>query len=400
VHPTSSPASARRGRIPAVRVPDLSLEFRPGPAHDVHVLLVGLDHGLDRATIAAHTAGLGEHLAATARSVTVRPVPGASGRAARAGGHLAGFTTTLAARLPHVPGLVVAVVPGLAGAVAAARIADRHRVPLVLVVHDLVSARPAGRYGCRRLRVAEAAERRLLPRAAQVAVTTPDLDPVVCALGVPAGRVHLLPPWTAHPAGDVDRLAARRALGWPARPFTVVAPLAGDGRPDPATVVAAIRLLDGAVDLVLLGEGARRVAAEARDAGLTRVRVAAPADHAERRRMLGAADLLVLAQRPEATGPGVPQALVDCLGAGRAVLAAAPGDSGVPAELDRAGGAGLVVRPGDPVALAAAVRALQLDEDLRRAMGAAGLHHARDRFDRARALQRLDGIVAAALTGS
>jgi hypothetical protein len=79
------------------------------------------------------------------------------------------------------------------------------------------------------------------------------------------------------------------------------------------------------------------------------------------------------------------------------VLAAAADDSAVAAELERTAGAGLVVRPGDGTALAAAIRALQLDEDLRVAMGAAALRYAHERLDRAGAMTRLDGIVEAAL---
>jgi hypothetical protein len=49
------------------------------------------------------------------------------------------------------------------------------------------------------------------------------------------------------------------------------------------------------------------------------------------------------------------------------------------------------------VVLAAAVRALQLDDDLRAAMGAAALRFAAERHDRRQAMSRLDRIVEAAL---
>src|SRR5207244_8707922 len=87
----------------------------------------------------------------------------------------------------------------------------------------------------------------------------------------------------------------------------------------------------------------------------------------------------------------------DCLAAGRPVLAGAPMDSAVAAELDRTGGAGLVVRPADPFSLAAAVRALHLDDDLRAVMTRAASAYARERLDRRHAMSRLDRIVEAAL---
>ena len=411
MHSTSSPVPGHLRRIPVPtgsRAGELRRPTPPPASLAVlrrlagrHVLVVGLDHGPERATVARHTSGLVTHLDGEAASVTLRR----SGRLAvgglgRAGGDVALLTLALTTRLAHVPDLVVAVTPGLGGAVAGARIAQRHGAPLVLVVHDLVSARPAGRYGGRALRVAEATERRLLPRAAQVAVVNPDLGAVVRTLGVPSGRVHLLPRWTTLPAVGLDRRAVRRALRWPERRFTVVLPVPADGRSDPATALAATALLDGAVDLVLVGDGARRALAQAPAEVAAAARVVGPVDDVRLRSMLAAADLVLLSQRADAGGPCIPQTLVDCLGAGRPVLAATSPDSAVAAELDRAAGAGLVVRPGDPVVLAAAVRALQLDDDLREAMGAVALRYARERLDRRHAMSRLDRIVEAALGGS
>jgi len=393
---TSSPLPGHlhRSPVPAARTDGARRRAAPAGASRLagrHVLVVGLDRGDERTAVARHTSGLVDHLGAQGATVTVRR--------RGAGADVALVTTALTLRLPHVPDLVVAVTPGLGGAVAAARTAQRYEAPLLLVVHDLVSARPAGRYGVRGLRVAEAAERRLLPRAAEVAVVNPDLGAVVRALGVPAAHVHLLPQWTALPATGPDRRTARRGLRWPEGRFTVAVPVLADGRSDPATVLAAAALLGGEVDVVLVGDGARRALAQAPAGVASAARAAVPADDVRFRSMLAAADLVLLAQRSDPGRPCVPQTLVDSLGAGRPLLAAAPPDSAIAAELDRTGGAGLVVRAGDPVVLAAAVRALQLDDDLREAMGAAALRHARDRLDRRHAMSRLDRIVEAALDG-
>jgi glycosyltransferase involved in cell wall biosynthesis len=359
-----------------------------------------------------HTTGIVDHLAGSAGTVTAwRGAPAGDRRTARV--HRApDLTTDRVGDVGRAPDLVIGVVPALAAAVAAARTARRHDVPLVLVVHDLVSARPTGRYGARGLRFAEAVERRVLRRAAEVAVVNPDLGAVVRTLGVPAEHVHLMPRWTGLPAADHDRAAARRALGWADRPFTVLHPVPASGRPDPEAALAAAALLDASVDLMLVGEGAAAAAHRVRQARRTRqsrpgwalreestarIRVAEAADDAGFRRLAAAADLLLVTQRPDTAGPCVPQTLIDCLGAARPVLAAAPDDSAVAAELDRAAGAGLLVRPGDPVVLAAAVRALQLDGALRAAMGAGALRYARERLDRARAMARLDGIMESAL---
>jgi glycosyltransferase involved in cell wall biosynthesis len=381
-----------------------------------HILVIGVDHVADRPGMAPHTAGLAEHLAGSSASVTVLTGhPGAfSGRAAsrvqvlrvrrptvtrggtlrRAGDELAVLTTALSTPLPHPPDLVIAVTPGLGGAAAAARIAGRHQAPLILVVHDLLSAGPGGR--CRGMRVAEATERRLLERAAQVVLVNQDLEPVLRALDVPLERLHLLPPWTpVHE--DLDRGAARRALGWPARRFTVLHPVATGPRQDLATVLEAARYLPDQVDLVLTADGARRATVVRQAAGEPRVRVAGRLDGERRRTAIAAADLLLLAERPDPAGHCLPEQLVGSLGAGRPVLAAVPESNATAAELDRTGGAGLIIRPGDPQLLAAAVRALQQDEGLRRAMGQAGRSYAALRLDPVAAMRRLDLVVDTAL---
>jgi glycosyltransferase involved in cell wall biosynthesis len=388
-------------------------------------LVVGVDHATERPDVAEHTAGLAEHLAGAAASVTfltgqavplggrgggpgaggpvvvrVRRPPAGPGRSlSRAGDELAFLTTTLATRLPRLPDLVIAVTPGLGGAVAAARIAGRHGAPLVLVVHDLVSAATLGS-GCRGMRVATVTEARLLRRAAEVAVVSPDLDPVVRRAGVPPELVHLLPHWNSMGPVTPDPVAARRALGWPVRRFLVVHPIPGGSRQDLGTVLAAASLLPAQAELVLLGDAPRRVPVPAGAAGSARIRITGPLDAGRRRLALAAADLVLLAERPDPASHCLPDHLANAFGAGRAVLAAIPAANASAAELDRAGGAGLLIRPGDPQLLAAAVRALHLDGDLRSAMGRAGRRYAAQRLDPRLAMRRLDTIVQTALGGT
>lgn len=395
---TSSPIATSEEIPRAATRPaaDAELRLRLGPSPrrvaELRVLVTALGHR-DR-SLELHTNGLIDHLVRSTSSVTVRcGARRPAGPIARAGDELALLTSALVTPRPAPLDLVVTVVPGLRGALGAARLAQRHGIPLVLVVHDLVSAHPQGRYGARNLRVAEATERRLLARAAAVAVVNADLEVVVRTLQVPVERVHLLPRWTTIPAARHDRTVARRMLGWPVRPFTVVHPVTGDRRQDVGTALQALHRLGDVVDVVLVGEGARRAAVQAAELGMAGVRAMVPTDETDRQRAFAAADLLVLTHRSDATGPGAPQSLIDCLGAGRAILAAAPDDCGLAAELDRATGAGLVVRPAEPTTLAAAVRALRLDEDLRASMGEAGLRYARRRLARRAAMFQLDRIL-------
>jgi colanic acid biosynthesis glycosyl transferase WcaI len=392
-----------------------------------HVLMVGVDYAPERTGIAPHTTGLAEHLAQRAASVSVlagRPVRGGASAASRAsasqgpapqvlrvrrgavrgegplgraGDELGFLTAALSTALPHVPDLVLAVTPGLGGAVAAARIARRHQCPLVVVVHDLVSTRTDGGCSARAVRIAAATEGRLLRQAAEVAVVSPGLFGPARAHGVPVGHLHLLPHWSPAPPASDDRVAARKALGWPTRAFTVVHTGAMGSSKDLETVIEAARLLDGQAHVVLIGDGPRRAALREQAHDVRGLRFVDPLDDEPYALALAAADLLLIVERPDNTSLCLPGRLTAYFGAGRAVLAAVPVTGAVAGELHRADGAGLVIRPGDPALLAAAVRAMLLDDALRTAMGRAGLRHAHRRLDRSSAMHRLDAIVESAL---
>ena len=431
--------------------------FPTGTLHPLlgrHVLVVGVDYAPQRSGIAPHTTGLAEHLAEMAGSVSVlagrpeHPVPGPSvslgrygpaghplhpgpglaagssvragqsgpgdrtgpivlrlrrgavrreGSPLRAGDELSFLTSALSTALPHVPDLVLAVTPGLGGAVAAARIARRHGAALVVVAHDLVSTRAGGRYTARAVRIAAAGEGRLLRQADEVAVVSPGLFGPAREHGVPLEHLHLLPHWTPPPPATDDRVTARKTLGWPSRAFTVVhAGAMGPGQ-DLSTLVEAARLLDGQANVVLIGDGPRRAALREQGRGVRGLRFVDPPDDDGYSLALAAADLLVVAERPDADGLCLPGKLTAYFGAGRAVLAAVPEQSEVAAALERSDGAGLVIRPYDPELMAAAVRALMLDGPRRLSMGHAGLRFAHRRLDRSAAMHRLDTIIEAAL---
>jgi glycosyltransferase involved in cell wall biosynthesis len=360
------------------------------------VLLVGADGTGNRCGAAAHTTGLAEHLAGTAASVSVRrQAPTAQAGRSRAG-ELSFLAGALTATLPHVPDVVLGVTPGLGGAIAAARIARRHRAPLVLIVHDLLSVRPR-ETGGRALTVAGAAERRVLRAAAQIAVTSPEVAEQVYELGVCRDRVHLLPHWAPDGAEPADRLTARRALGWPVRPFTVVLLADGGTRPDLATVGTAAELLQGEAQFVLVGQAAPRAAVPGQRTVPGVVRRVGPLSDSAQRQALAAADLLLIAERPDTTGLPLPGTLAHCLAAGRPVLAAVPEAGSVAGELERSAGAGLILPPGDPRVLAAAIRALILDETARHGMGRAAERYAADRLSRTGVMRQLDTMLRAAL---
>lgn len=129
---------------------------------------------------------------------------------------------------------------------------------------------------------------------------------------------------------------------------------------------AAKQLGDCAWEWTVLGDGPEResLAARARELGVAdRVRFAG--FHPDPAPFLDAADLFVLPSRAE----GLPLALLEAMAAGLAVVATRCG-SGVVDALD-GGAAGVLVPPGDPAALAAAVRTLVADPERRVTLAAA-----------------------------
>ena len=144
---------------------------------------------------------------------------------------------------------------------------------------------------------------------------------------------------------------------------------------DPITLVRAL------AELGATGRGGDRrrrprpaaVESEVRRLGLESVvRLAGERDDVGE--LLAGADLFVLSSRSE----GLPLSILEAMAAGLPVVASSVG--GVP-ELVVEGETGLLVPPGDPHALAAAMERLLDDPALRRRLGAAGRTRVSEHFD-------------------
>ncbi len=125
--------------------------------------------------------------------------------------------------------------------------------------------------------------------------------------------------------------------------------IAGDGPDRPALLAEAERLgLNGSLELL--------------------------GDRGDIGELYRKADVFVLASRSE----GMPMSVLEAMATGVPVVASAVG--GVP-EVVVTGETGLLVEPGDPEALAAAIRKLLDDRALRERFGSAGHRRAREHFD-------------------
>jgi glycogen synthase len=131
------------------------------------------------------------------------------------------------------------------------------------------------------------------------------------------------------------------------------------------TLVRAVPLVPAGTRVTLVGDGPERAAVERLAAGLgvaDRVRVTGFRPHREGLALLAGARVAVLPSRYEELGT----ALVEAMAAARPVVATRVG--GIP-ELVRDGVDGLLVPPGDPAALAAALTRVLTDPALAVALG-------------------------------
>jgi glycosyltransferase involved in cell wall biosynthesis len=307
----------------------------------------------------------------------------------------AGMAAMTASRLPR-PDVILASSPPLPVGAAAAIAAARHRRPWVLDVRDLwpeaaviLGEIPDGAVA----RAAEVLERRLYRSAASiVTVTEPFRRDIADRCGDP-GKVSVIMNGTTatwldagaeHPnSSDLD-LPSDRFIWAYAGNQGIAQGL--------ATAIEAAAILGDDFQLLLIGDGPLREELRGLAADLPPGRVAFRdlMQPAEAARHLRAADALLV---PLDSQPGlekfVPSKLFDCCAIGRPVIVAAAGE---PTRLVEETGAGLPVPPGDPTALAAAVRGLRDDPERAAAMAKAGRDFAAQHL-RERQVDQLLGVL-------
>jgi len=320
---------------------------------DVHVIVPeGIDDPARPSGGNCYDRHVCRELAALGWTVHEHPIAGAWPRAGAAG-HAA-----LRRTLGRIPDGAVVLLDGLIASAAPDALGpEARRLRQVVLVHMPLGHRPPdGEAGAVRAR-----EREVLAGAAAV-VTTSDWTRRRLAelYALPADRVHV-----AEPGVDAAGLAPGTAAGDALLCVAAVTPDKGhDVLLDALATAADLPWRCACVGSLdrdpAFADGVRR---RARDGGLgERVRFAGPRTGPELDRAYAAADLLVLASHAETYG----MVLTEALARGVPVVAADVG--GVTEALGHAEDGtrpGLLVPPGDPAALGAALRAWLGDAELR-----------------------------------
>ena len=282
---------------------------------------------------------------------------------------------------PREIDLALGIVPSLGGAVLAAAAARRYKVPYALVFQDLIgkAADQSGIAGAARVAPAiTQVETRLARGAAGVAVVAEGFRDYFLEAGVEPEKLTRLrnPARLGRPRES--RKDTRARLGWEDR-FVAIHTGSMGFKQGLEHVIAAAELARDRPELlfVLQGDGNQRASleAETRRLGLENVSFLPLASEAEFPAILRAADAALLNQRPSVLNMSLPAKLASYFAAELPVVAAVAAGDETAREVELAGG-GVVVRPGKPQDLVAALERLRTDPERAAALGRAGAEYA------------------------
>ncbi len=271
------------------------------------------------------------------------------------------------------------------------------RVPFLFEVRDLWPAFAIGVGVLRNpalIRASEWLEHFLYRHADIVMVNSPGFIAHVKEGG--AQRVELVPNGSDPRMFDpqADGADFRRTHGLEGKFVALYAGAHGMSNDLGVVLEAALRLRDCPdIAVVLLGDGKEKPAliSNASEMKLNNLSFLPPVPKKEIPGALAAADAGIAILKPIPLYATVyPNKVFDYMAAGRPVVLAI---DGVIREVVETAGAGIVVPPGDPVALAEAIRCLAYDRQRGHEMGLRGRRYVETYFDRATLVAQLDKII-------
>jgi glycosyltransferase involved in cell wall biosynthesis len=296
------------------------------------------------------------------------------------------------------PDVVVFVTPPLlAVAMATVRARMTWRRPAIgIVVHDLYSrgvteTGAASGLPARAVHMVESPAVRL---ADGVAVIHPGFAADLTEhLGVDAGRIREIRNWShIDSPNPLDGTAFRDAHGWRADDVVVLHAGNMGYKQGLENVVAAADLAsrsNSRARFVLLGDGNQRASLQAAGAGVRALEFLPPVSEEEFPSALGAADVLLVNERPGVAQMSVPSKLTSYFSAGKPILAATD-EAGFTAQEIMASGAGIRVPADRPDLLLAEALRLGTDRAFAAELGQAGCRYSASLLSAATALDRYE----------
>lgn len=216
---------------------------------------------------------------------------------------------------------------------------------------------------------------------------------LVDRLGVDRRRIREIRNWTHIAPPDARASAAfRAARDWADDDIVVLHAGNMGAKQGLENVVAAARMSGGhqrRVRFVLLGDGNQRATLRDRAAGVAALEFLPPVPEREFSAALGAADVLLVNERPGVAQMAVPSKLTSYFTSGRPVLAATDADGFTAGEV-AASGAGICVPAGRPDLLLREAVRLGTDRALARQLGDAGRRYVASTLSADTALDRYE----------
>jgi colanic acid biosynthesis glycosyl transferase WcaI len=402
------------------------------------VLVVGINFEPEQTGIAPYTTGVVDHLVAQGHDVTILTgvphypqwsvpvayrrrlrfdeetpgrhvirlrhfVPARQSAVSRAWYEATFLARVLMARLDRPYDVVLGVTPSLGGVVGAAVLARLGNVPFAAIVQDLVgkAAEQTGiDKGSSVAGITARVEGWALQRARRIGVVTPSFLDDMAQLGA-ADRTQLVRNWSRVGRPDQRRDTVRQRLGWDDG-VTVALHTGNMGlKQDLDNVIEAARATpeDARILFVIMGEGSQREALVQRADGVANLRFMDLVPDGDYANVLGAADVLLVNQRPSVRGMSLPSKLSSYFAAGRPVVAAVDLNDAAAIEVQRAQ-AGIVVPPGQPLSIVEAVRHFRSHPVEAAAFGARGRDYAASDLSMAASMAQLENLLANAYTAA
>ena len=301
------------------------------------------------------------------------------------------------------PDVIYVYSPPLTLGLAAHWLGRRWRAPFVFNVQDLFPQNAIDLGALRNpLLIAffRGLERFIYRRAAAIALHSEGNAAWLRRDGVEAAKLRVIPNWVDtqlhRPEAGATENRFRRELGLEDR-FTVLFAGGMGYAQDMETIVeAAARLRDDPrVVFLLVGDGSERAGVErrVRELGLANVRLLPFVPREDYPQLVAACDVGLVTLKKTMKTPVVPSKLPTYMASARPVIVGVNPESDAGA-LVRQADCGLLVPPGDPEAMAAAVRQLAGDSACGAALGANGRRYAAAHLSRAACVHQIERLLA------
>jgi colanic acid biosynthesis glycosyl transferase WcaI len=239
-------------------------------------------------------------------------------------------------------------------------------------------------------------ERSLLRSSDAIVAISADFLPVLAALGIAAGKTHVIENWA-----PIEELPVRprdnewaRAHGLVNKRVVLYSGTLGL-KHDPALISRLAEHFHGEPDIAVVvvseGMGAEWLSQRRTEQGLANILMVGYQPYERLPDVFGSADVLLAILEADAGVFSVPSKVLSYLCAGRPLLAAIPLEN-LAARLIRESGAGLVAEPSDVEGFLAAAGSLLAEQGLRRDFGARARHHAEVNFDIHRITDQFEAV--------